>query len=221
MRDDFKNRLLPREKAIANGIESLQDFELIAALISTGTKEKSVFDLSKLIISKIRNIKDEDKFLTYIDLAGISGLGQAKSITVLAAIELGRRLFKISNLTGKVVISSTDKAFEILKPMVNKKQEYLIALFLDARYQLIRKRTIYIGNSNRVFVQPKDILIPALELNSTFLIIAHNHPSGNCEPSFEDIAVTRRIKDACTLVGIEFLEHIVIGNQGYKVIDSV
>ena len=218
MKSDFENRLLPREKAIANGIESLQDFELIAALISTGTKERNVLDLSKLVINKLRSLQVEEKLLNYTDLVEIAGLGQAKVVTILAALELGRRLFVKPDLLNKITISNTEKAFDILKPIINKKQEYLIALFLDARYQLLKKKTIYIGHSNKVFVQPKDILIPALELNCTFIIIAHNHPSGNCEPSFEDIAVTKRIKDSCTLVGVELLEHIIVGKDGYRVV---
>ena len=204
--------MLPREKFLKMGIDSLSDEDLISILISSGTKGISYDVLSKRVLKILK----KNKF-SFESLKSLKGLGSVKSVQLLCALELGKRIYGYS--CEKTIISNTQMAFEQLRYLVNRKQEYLVALFLNARYELLERKTITIGTVDSLNISPRDIIIAALQANSAFVILAHNHPSGTSKPSNEDVTVNKNIKEALKLVGIRLLDHIVVSKDGWSSID--
>ncbi len=200
--------MLPREKFLKMGIDSLSDEDLISILISSGTKGISYDVLSKRVLKILKKNK-----ISFESLKNLKGLGPVKSIQLLCALELGKRIYGYS--CEKTIISNTQMAFEQLRYLVSRKQEYLVALFLNARYELLERKTITIGTVDSLNILPRDIIIPALQANSAFVILAHNHPSGTSKPSNEDVVVNKNIREALKLVGIRLLDHIVISSDGW------
>lgn len=210
--------MLPREKFSQRGIDSLSDSELIAILVGSGCKNISFSEISTKILKILRkNIKEENP-LNIKMLKSIEGVGNVTAMRILSGIELGRRIY-FWNDEEKTIIRNSKEAYEILSKMKNLKQENIVGIFLNARFEVLKKKTIAIGTLDRATVLPRDIIIPALEVNASSVILAHNHPSGSCEPSNEDVVVTKRIKKSLELVGIEFLEHIVISKDGWCGVD--
>ncbi len=201
--------MLPREKFLKLGIDSLSDEDLVSVLISSGVKGISYNVLSK----KVVRILKKNKF-SFENLESLKGLGTVKSIQLLCAVELGKRIYGYS--CEKTIISNTEVAFEQLKYLVSKKQEYLVGLFLNARYELLERKTISIGTVNSLSVSPRDIIIAALKENSAFVVLGHNHPSGTSEPSSEDVVVNKNIREALNIVGIKLLDHIVLSKEGWR-----
>lgn len=201
--------MFPREKFLQMGLDSLSDTELISVLIGSGIKGVDFVSLSKKILRVLRNGD-----LSYDSLKRIKGLGSVKSIQILCAIELGKRLHGLNN--EKNIISSSDIAFREIKYLIKKKQEYLVCLFLNARYELLNRKTISIGTVDSLNISPRDIIISALDVNAVYVVLAHNHPSGTSEPSSEDLLVTKRLRESLDLVGMKLLDHIVVASDGWK-----
>ncbi len=201
--------MLPREKFFQMGIDSLSDEDLVSVIVGTGIKGISFKKVSKKVIGLLR--RNDFNFAT---LSDIKGLGNVKSIQLLCALELGRRIYH-SNLE-KTIVANSESAFEELKYLASKKQEYLVSLFLNARYELLQKKTISIGTVDGLNILPRDIIVPALQLNSAYVILGHNHPSGTCKPSSEDVKVNKNIKLALNLVGIKLLDHLVVSVGGWE-----
>ena len=202
----------PREKFLKMGINSLSDEELVSILIGWGVKGISYNFLSK----KVLKILKKDNF-SFKNLSQLKGLGKVKSIQLLCAVELGKRIYGYS--CEKAIISNTELAFEKLRYLIEKKQEHLVALFLNARYELLQKKTLSIGTVDSLNISPRDVIIPALKQNSAFVILGHNHPSGSSKPSQEDVLVNKNIKDALELVGIRLLDHVVVSREGWQSIE--
>jgi DNA repair protein RadC len=202
----------PREKFKHKGVDALTNHDLISILLSTGSKDFDVYKTAKKVL---RIIKAKDG-LSYEKVKSIHGVGDVKAIRLIASVELGRRLY--GERSAKI-ISTTDEAYNHFKYLADKKQEYLAAMYLNARYELLDTRTVAIGAVNKANIAIRDILIPALELNASNIVLAHNHPSGHLDESEQDIITTRRVKEACDLVGINLLEHIIIGKDGWKSVD--
>lgn len=198
----------PREKFIQRGIDSLTNQDLVSILLSTGSKSFDVYKTSKKVLRLLK------KEISFEQLKNIHGVGDVKAMRLLVSIELGRRLYE--DKKEREVVATSEDAYKLVKYLENKKQEYVVGLFLNARYELLDIKTLSIGTVNNTNIVPRDVLIPALELNSACIILAHNHPSGNSEASMEDIIATKKIKEACDLVGIALLEHIVIGRDGWS-----
>lgn len=205
---------LPREKLVDRGIEAMTDADLLGILVSSGVKGRSFDVIAREVLGVIRRKVEARIEVELEDIAEIGGMGKVKAGRIVAALEMGRRLY--GGYEGKKMVSSAEQAFVQVSYLARRKQEHLIGLFLNARYELLSRKTIGIGTLNKLTVVPRDVIIPALYLNSAAVILAHNHPSGDCEPSEEDFAMTRRIKDACDLVGLILLDHIVVGKQGWK-----
>ncbi len=204
--------MLPREKFLKMGIDSLNDEDLVSVIIGSGVKGIPFDILSK----KVLGILKKDEFC-FESLEKLKGIGSVKSIQLLCAVELGKRIYGYS--CEKIIVANTESAFNELRYLVKKKQEYLVALFLNARYELLKKKTISIGTVDALSISPRDIIIPALQVNSTFIILAHNHPSGICKPSREDIRVNENIRGALELVGLKLLDHLVVSRDGWQSID--
>jgi DNA repair protein RadC len=197
----------PREKLIAKGAQNLKDEELLAILLGTGVEGKNVIEVAKQILrkySKKRLLK-----LTYNDLSKIKGIGPAKACTILAAQELVKRALEVGEETLPKIESIKDVVaqFSYLR---EKQREHLAALYLNARNEVIFKKHIFVGTLDANICHPREIFKHALENNAASVILVHNHPSGDPEPSKADLEITKRIQEAGKIMGIDLLDHIII-----------
>ena len=206
--DELDNFDKPREKLIKKGVQSLKDYELLAIVLGSGTKDKDVLKLSREII---KLFEDNFENLSLEKLTAIHGLGQAKSAQILSAIELSKRHLIKQNKK----ITNAEDIYDDLKEYANKKQEYFIVVSLDGANHIIEKRVVFIGTLNHSLVHPREVFADALTDRAASIIVAHNHPSGSLEPSSEDILVTNRLRESAKLLGIEILDHIIFSKNGY------
>lgn len=207
--------MLPREKYIERGIDSLSDMELLAVLIGRGIKGRNFLSVSRSLLSRMRDILESKKIITLESIRDIDGIGEVTGMKILCGIELGRRLYDISS-TERIFVKNSQDAYSVLKYIGKRKQEHVVSLFLNSRFQVIARKTICIGSLDGVNILPRDVIIPALEFNASSIVLAHNHPSGDSTPSREDIEITRRINEALELVGLSLLDHIVIGKDEWR-----
>lgn len=198
----------PREKLLAKGAGALKNYELMAVLIGSGTQGKDVIRLSREIVTLIDDGFDT---LELNRLLGVHGLGKAKAMQILAAIELSRRYL----IRHNVKISSAEAVYRELQEYAHKKQEYFLAVTLDGASHLIEKRVVSIGTLNQSLVHPREVFADAVTDRAAGIIIAHNHPSGQLEPSGEDLRVTRRLKEVGEIMGIELLDHVILTKEGF------
>lgn len=201
----------PREKLLRLGSENLTQEELIAIIISTGTKGKNAIQVAKELIKKF----GDNLLNTSVDeLSEIKGLGKVKSIKLKAAFEIGIRY--ANAISGKVLINSSRDVFMILNEYIYKKQEHFLLITLNARNQLISKKVITIGTIDSSLFHPREIFAESISDRASKIIVAHNHPSGSLEPSENDILMTRKIKKAGKILGIELVDSVIISEEGYK-----
>ncbi|MBR2840329.1 MAG: DNA repair protein RadC [Bacilli bacterium] len=204
----------PRERLINKGANSLSNEELLAILLGSGTKNLSVKSLSSLILSKSGSISDLSK-LTYHDLIKIKGVGKAKACTVLSLIELSKRINRKTESVDRLKFNSPDKIFNFYKTVIDDNQEEFYVIYLDAKKRVIKDKLLFIGTVNHSLVHPRDIFKNAYNLNSTFIICMHTHPSLDSTPSENDLLVTKRIKKIGDIMGIKLIDHIIITKNNY------
>jgi len=197
----------PRERLIEKGPENLKDEELLAILLRTGTKEKNVLELAKEVLRKFS--KKKILRLKYEDLIKIKGIDSAKAGTILAAVELVKRALKIGEETLPKIESIRDvvSQFSYLR---EKEREHLAALYLNARNEVIFKKHLFVGTLDANIAHPREVFKYALTQNAASIILVHNHPSGDPEPSKADLEITKRILEAGKIMGIDVLDHIII-----------
>ena len=203
----------PREKLFNYGPKSLSDYELLAILLRTGTKNKSVIDLSIELLKQIETI-NELQNITIEELLNIKGIGKIKAIELLATIELGKRINNYKQ--NKYKIKKAIDCYNYVKDKLSyKKQEHFIAIYLSINNEVIADEIISIGTINSMIADPKDVIRWGLKYGAYALIITHNHPSGNPNPSPEDISFTTKLTQACNLVDLKLVDHIIIGKNKY------
>lgn len=203
----------PRERLIKFGPESLSNAELLAILLRTGTKDSNAINLAQNIISK--NGLDFLSNCTIEELSSIKGVGLAKAAQIKAAIELGKRLRGLRN-SNKIKITSPRDVFNLIgEDMRYLKKEFLRIILLNTKNIVIDIKDISIGSLNSSIVHPREVFNEAIRKSSSSIIICHNHPSGDPEPSMEDINITKRLFEVGKVVGIELLDHIIIGDGCY------
>lgn len=205
----------PREKMLQKTAAALTDAELLAILISSGTKEKSALDLAREILEKAGNNLHELGRLSLAELRKTKGIGEARAITIAAALELGRRRQAGEGLQRAIINKSADAA-EILIPLLRDLgHEAFYVLYLNQANRVIRHEMISSGGLTGTVADTRIILKNALLYNSNHLIVAHNHPSGNKNPSAADKELTRKLKEAAALMDIKLLDHLIICGTGY------
>ncbi|MFO7939093.1 MAG: DNA repair protein RadC [Bacteroidales bacterium] len=205
----------PREKLVAKGIQSLSDAELIAILLSTGSRNRSALDLAKEVLNSARNNLNALGRKSLPDLQKINGIGQAKAISIIAALELGRRR-KLSEVLQQERITSSQEVFEIFGAMLSDlAYEEFWVLFLDRANKIIDKFKFSQGGVSGTVTDVRLILKKGIELLASSMILCHNHPSGNLSPSEADNQITRKIKKGGALLDIQVLDHLIIGNNKY------
>ena len=211
---DFPKDERPRERFIKLGPQNLSNQELIAIILRKGTKAESVIQLAQRLIKEfegLRMLKDA----TLEELTKIKGIGKAKAIQLLAAVELGRRINSLTNEERYAIRSPEDGANYVMDEMRFLNQEHFVCLYLNTKNQVIHKQTIFIGSLNASIVHPREVFREAFRRSAASIICLHNHPSGDPTPSREDIEVTRRLKECGRMIGIEILDHIIIGDKKY------
>ena len=202
----------PREKLEKKGTQVLYKEELLAILLRTGTKGKNALQLAQDIL-----IKYGDKKLlnaSYEELRNIHGVGLTKAAQILAAIELGSRLFKEKS-EKEIYINSSEDAIKELAHIKENKKENFVVLYLDARNKLIYKETVSIGSLNANLVHPREVFEPAVRYLAAQIVLAHNHPSGDPEPSEDDLLLTKKLVESGKILGIEVFDHIIVAKDGF------
>ncbi|UTI41899.1 DNA repair protein RadC [Niallia sp. RD1] len=211
---DFPNDERPRERFIKQGPESLANHELIAILIQTGSKNESVLTLAnKLLIhfDGLRLLKDA----SLDELKAIKGIGTAKAIQLMAAIELGRRVSNLEFTDRYCIRSPEDAAKYMMNEMRFLSQEHFVCLYLNTKNQVMHKQVVFIGSLNASIVHPREVYKEAFRRSAASIICLHNHPSGDPSPSREDIEVTKRLVECGKIIGIDLLDHIIIGENKF------
>ncbi|HAH23765.1 MAG TPA: hypothetical protein DCL77_08410 [Prolixibacteraceae bacterium] len=205
----------PREKMLVKGIRSLSEAELIAILIGSGTKKESAVDVSRNILASVNNNLNELGKKTVNDFMQFNGIGEAKAITISAAMELGRRRKETGAEEKLKVITSSDAA-AIFKPLLSDlaHEEFWI-LLLNRNNLVLDKYMVSQGGLSGTVIDVRIILKMALEKLACSIILCHNHPSGNLVPSEADKEITRKIKEAGKHMDIPVLDHVIIGNGSY------
>lgn len=204
----------PRERLLRQGAKSLSNQELIAILLGTGTKHESVLAVANRVLltfEKLHNLK----FATLEEMTEIKGIGEAKAVLLLAAIELGRRLASKEGEQRYTIRSPEDAANFLMQDMTSLQQEHFVVLFLNVKNQILHKKTIFVGSLNASIVHPREIFREAVKRSAASIICAHNHPSGVPTPSTEDIDVTTRLYEAGKIVGVDLLDHVIIGDHQF------
>lgn len=211
---ELANNQKPRERLLNNGPTHLSDAELLAILINTGRKGCSSLDIANELLKSVETLK-QLKALSINDLNKVKGIGLYKALILKAAFELGERMHS-GSLEEKIQITSPqDVANFMMGKMEHLTQEKFIALFLNSKNVIIKQKTIFIGTLNSSIVHPREIFSEAVKCASNAIVVLHNHPSGDTTPSKEDIRTTDRLRECGVILGIDVLDHIIIGDHAY------
>ena len=202
----------PRERLAAYGPRHLSNTELIAILLRTGSAGENVISQSSRLLSRFDGLRGLGK-ATYAELCAEKGLSEAKTCQILAALELGRRFVSLSPEERAVINCPEDVVNLLSAEMSTLEQEHLRVLLLNTRNEVTGVEEIYIGNVNSSVVRPAEVFRPGIRANATSLIVVHNHPSGDPTPSSADVSITRDLVEAGKLLGMELLDHLVIGSS--------
>jgi len=205
----------PREKLILRGPQSLTDAELLAILLRTGKKGKSVVAVAQEMIAKEGNLaKLASRSLE--DLKKNSGVGKDKAVTLLAAFEISRRILSQEKWHSEKKITSPEDVANMFIPLFRDEvKERFLVICLNSANKIIKHETVSIGNLNSSVVHPREIFKSALEQSAASIILLHNHPSGNPEPSNEDISITKKLVEAGKIMDIPVFDHIIIAGNNY------
>ena len=200
----------PREKMERYGAEKLSNSELLAILLRSGSKGVNVVELSKKILAKFSGNGLAKASIE--ELKNTFGLGKAKACEIMACFELGKRLLQDKK---SCLILSPKEVWEELKDIRDNKKEHFVIFFLDSRNQEIKREIISVGSLNANLVHPREVFEPAIRYLASHIIIAHNHPSGDTEPSQEDFEITKRLSEAGKILGIEIIDHVIVAKDKF------
>ena len=205
--------LRPRERLLAAGPSALSDSELLGLLFGIGSREKTAVELAGEVVSEAGGLHGLYDVSVH-ELTQVNGIGEAKACIILAAVELGRRIGQVRN-PGRPVISSPADVERLLRGRIaNLDRENFVVVLLNTKNEVIETSTVSVGTLSASLVHPREVFKPAVRASAASVILAHNHPSGKVEPSREDREVTRRLGEAAGILGIEVLDHVIVGD-GY------
>jgi len=199
----------PREKLLKRGASCLSDQELLSILVGNGVKGKDVFKVAGEIAVKISG--DFNAVKRIDELQSIQGVGPVKAAQIAAAFELVQRYL----VRDKRTITSPHDLMPFVEELCSKKQEYFVTVTIDGASCLIKKRVVFIGTLNQSLIHPREVFVDAIADRAKGVFLVHNHPSGNCKPSVEDISVTQRLVEVGDIIGIEVMDHIILGKTEY------
>ncbi|MCX9011418.1 MAG: DNA repair protein RadC [Candidatus Methanoperedens sp.] len=207
---DMQKEERPRERLIKNGAAALSDYELLAIILRTGSRQENVINLCQRILSE-HNLKQLST-INIAQLMKIHGIKESKAAQIAACFEIARRLESFREEV-KPRINSPEDVYRLIYPrMREQKRENFIELCLDTKNQVIREETVSVGSLNANIVHPREVFRTALAVSAAHIIVAHNHPSGDPAPSREDIEITKKLIEAGKIIGVEVLDHVIIGD---------
>ncbi|MBP2625969.1 MAG: repair protein RadC [Firmicutes bacterium] len=206
----------PREKMLAKGAQALSNSELLAILLRTGTKHDSVLRVAERLLKKYEEMGVAAlASLAPQELSKIKGIGPVKAVTIVAAIELGKRLNSLSSADKPVIRAPQDAANLLMARLRYEPREHFIIILLSTKNHVLATPTISIGSLNASIVHPRELFREAINHSAAAVILVHNHPSGDPTPSSEDTLLTRKLIDAGKILEIHVLDHIIIGDNKY------
>jgi DNA repair protein RadC len=211
---DVPNEERPRERMMQYGAQALSNAELLAILIRTGTVQESAVHVGQRLLRQsggLRSLSD----MSLQQLTEIKGIGSTKALQIMAGIELGRRMARSTMDETVTIRSPKDVAALLMEEMRYLQKEHFVCLFLNTKNHVIGQETLSMGSLNASIVHPREVFRAAIKRSSASIVCAHNHPSGDPTPSQEDIQITERLIQAGEIVGIDVLDHIVIGDQKF------
>ncbi|ALS23246.1 MULTISPECIES: RadC family protein [Paenibacillus] len=211
---DVPNEERPRERMIQYGAQALSNAELLAILLRTGTFQESAVHVAHRLLKEsggLRSLTD----MSIEQFTQIKGIGAAKALQIQAGIELGRRLARSAMNETVTIRSPQDVASLLMEDMRYLQKEHFVCLFLNTKNHVIGQETVSMGSLNASIVHPREVFRAAIKRSSASIVCAHNHPSGDPTPSPEDVQITKRLVQAGDIVGIDVLDHIVIGDQRF------
>ncbi|ACL22357.1 DNA replication and repair protein RadC [Desulfitobacterium sp. LBE] len=211
---DLPEELLPRERLFQYGADALSNREILAILLRTGVKGENVLDFSERLLTETGGLSGLAR-LTVHELTRYRGMGTAKAAELKAALELGRRSVSSDPLVRPVINSPQDIAHLVMEEMRYLDREHFRVVSLSTKNHVLGISSISVGSLNSSLVHPRECFKEAIRRNSNAIILLHNHPSGDPTPSSEDIDVTRRLSDGGQILGIEVLDHVIIGDNRY------
>lgn len=207
----------PYERCLANGPEYLTDSELLAVILRTGTKGISAYDLSSELLKGPDN---KENLLSILHLSKeqllkIKGIGKVKAVQIMCIGELSKRIATIGAKSGIRFKNPATIADYYMEQMRHLEQEQLVVMYFDTKCSLIKDKILTTGTINQSLISSREIFVEALKCNAVNIVLVHNHPSGNCVPSRDDCKVTKKIQEAGKLIGINLIDHIIIGDRKY------
>lgn len=211
---EMPKEMRPRERLVLDGVKALSNEELVAILLRTGSKDMSVIDLSKNVLYHLNHLTDL-KNITVQQLQTIKGIKLAKATSLIAAIELGRRLSSTKRLEKHKISSPVDVYHLLSAEVSHLEQEHFLVLYMNTKSEVIKKETIFIGTINQTLIHPREIFREAIKLSAAAVIFCHNHPTGDSAPSKADMDATEKLMEASLIVGIDLIDHIIIGKDEF------
>ncbi|QDI93045.1 JAB domain-containing protein [Salicibibacter halophilus] len=205
---------MPRERLVQEGAAYLSNQELLAILLRTGTTNESVLQLANRLLVEFDGIMML-KEASLEELQAIKGIGQVKAVELRAALELGKRIHTTQQGERYSIKTPEDASDYVMEEMRFLTQEHFVAIYLNTKNQVLHKKTLFIGSLNASIVHPREVFKEALRRSAASIVCLHNHPSGDPSPSQEDREVTKRLVDCGKVLGVEVLDHIIIGDQRY------
>lgn len=203
----------PRERLIHRGAEALSEQELLACILGRGIAGESVLVGARRLLAAFGTLRGIAE-ASVEQLAGVHGIGAAKAVQLKAAAELARRVAMATN-GHRPLVDSVEAAAALVRPaLLDKQKEHVVALLLDSRHHLIRLSAVAVGSLSASLVHPREVFKEAIAASAAAVIVAHNHPSGDPHPSAQDIRLTRRLAQAGAVLGIEVLDHLILGAEG-------
>lgn len=202
----------PREKLLARGPEALSDTELLALVLGNGTRGQDVLSVATGLL-RTHGLRALPQ-VPLAELRQARGLGRAKACQLVAGFELARRCL-LPEPDDPPAVRTPEDVYHLTREVHGAKKEHFLALYLNARNRVLKKETVAVGSLNANLVHPREVFQPAVGEAAASVVLVHNHPSGDCEPSAEDLALTRRMAKAGQLMGIEVLDHVIVSHRGY------
>lgn len=204
----------PRERMLEYGVENLSNVDLLSIILRNGIKDVSVKEVAINILNNVESINDLSS-LGVRELSNIKGVGQVKAITLLASIELGKRVYT-KEAKANMSLSNKEKIHEVFKKFfINENQEKFLAIFLDNKKCLINYKILFIGTNNASIAHPREVFLEAIKAKASAVVVMHNHPSGNVLPSEEDKNITEKLIQSGYMLGIPLLDHIITNGEEY------
>lgn len=210
---DIPIEFRPREKALTFGINTLSDEELIALIINSGVKNKSALEIASSLLKTYLNISNL-KEVRYEELKEEFGLSKISALKLEAIFEFHKRLLK-PRYDHDLSCSNSEAVYQRYKYLENEIEEHLILLLLDYRFHIIKERILYIGSEDEINIKIKKLIYEILAVNTSKVVMIHNHPICDYHPSRDDVLSTQKIKEICSLIGVTFFDHIIISKEGY------